>query len=76
VLDADIRSFLDSVNWQILGTLLRRRISDRRMLRLLEAWLRAGVLDGTVLVHPTVGTAQGAAITPPAMLQNGFLSSR
>src|SRR5689334_5188801 len=42
VLDADIRSFFDSVNWQILGALLRRRISDRRMLRLLEAWLRTG----------------------------------
>jgi len=72
VLDADIRSFFDSVNWQILGTLLRRRISDRRMLQLLEAWLRAGVLDGTVLVHPTVGTAQGAAISP--LMANVYLS--
>ncbi len=72
VLDADIRSFFDSVNWQILGALLRRRISDRRMLRLLEAWLRAGVLDGTVLVHPTVGTAQGAAISP--LMANVYLS--
>lgn len=72
VLDADIRSFFDSVNWQILGTLLRRRISDRRMLRLLEAWLRAGVLDGTVLAQPTIGTAQGAAISP--LMANVYLS--
>jgi group II intron reverse transcriptase/maturase len=72
VLDADIRSFFDSVNWQILGVLLRRRISDRRMLRLLEAWQRAGVLDGTVLVHTTVGTAQGAAISP--LMANVYLS--
>src|SRR6266542_2931662 len=72
VLDADIRSFFDSVNWQILGALLRRRISDRRMLRLLEAWLRAGILDGTVLTHPTVGTAQGAAISP--LMANVYLS--
>ncbi len=72
VLDADIRSFFDSVNWQILGALLRRRISDRRMLRLLEAWLRAGILDGTVLTHPTVGTAQGAAISP--LKANVYLS--
>jgi RNA-directed DNA polymerase len=72
ILDADIRSFFDSVDWHILGALLRRRISDRRMLRLLEAWLRAGVLDGTVLVHPTVGTAQGAAISP--LMANVYLS--
>jgi RNA-directed DNA polymerase len=72
VVDADIRSFFDSVDWGILGLLLRRRISDRRMLRLLEAWLRAGVLDGTVLVHPTVGTAQGAAISP--LMANVVLS--
>jgi Group II intron, maturase-specific domain/Reverse transcriptase (RNA-dependent DNA polymerase) len=42
------------------------------MLRVLEAWLRAGVLDGTVLVHPTVGTAQGAAISP--LMANVYLS--
>jgi RNA-directed DNA polymerase len=72
VLDADIRSFFDSVDWHVLGVVLRRRISDRRMLRLLEAWLRAGVLDGTVLVHPTVGTAQGAAISP--LMANVYLA--
>jgi RNA-directed DNA polymerase len=72
VVDADIRSFFDSVDWRILDALLRRRISDRRMLRLLAAWLRSGVLDGTILVHPTVGTAQGAAISP--LLANVYLS--
>jgi group II intron reverse transcriptase/maturase len=72
VLDTDIQSFFDSVNWNILGVLLRRRISDRRMLRLLEAWLHAGVLDGTVLVYPTVGAAQGAAISP--LMANVYLS--
>jgi group II intron reverse transcriptase/maturase len=72
VVDADIRSFFDSVDWQILDHLLRRRVSDRRMLRLVTGWLRAGVLDGTVLVHPTEGTAQGAAISP--LLANVYLS--
>jgi hypothetical protein len=42
------------------------------MLRLLEAWLHAGVLEGTMLVHPTVGTAQGAAIPP--LMANVYLS--
>jgi hypothetical protein len=42
------------------------------MLRLLEAWLRAGVLDGTVLAHPSIGTAQGAAIFP--LMANVYLS--
>jgi RNA-directed DNA polymerase len=72
VVDADIRSFFDSVDWRIVDHLLRRRVSDRRMLRLVTAWLRAGVLDGTVLMHPTEGTAQGAAISP--LLANVYLS--
>src|SRR5215216_1458335 len=72
VIDADIRSFFDNVDRGILGTLLRKRISDRRILQLVEAWLRAGVLDGTVLTYPRVGTAQGAVISP--LLANVYLS--
>jgi group II intron reverse transcriptase/maturase len=72
VIDADIRSFFDNFDRGILGALLRRRISDRSILQLVEAWLCAGVLDGTVLTYPTTGTAQGAVISP--MLANVYLS--
>jgi len=44
--------------------LLRERISDRRVLALIDAWLRAGVLAGGELLNPTAGTPQGGVISP------------
>jgi RNA-directed DNA polymerase len=51
---------------------LRERLSDRRMLKLLRGWLRAGVLDGQTLLHPDVGTPQGAIVSP--LLANVYLT--
>ncbi len=64
VADADIASFFDAIRPQFLRSALEERISDRRMLKLLMGWLRAGVWTGQSLIHPETGTAQGGVISP------------
>jgi group II intron reverse transcriptase/maturase len=71
ILDADIRSFFDSVSQDWLIRFVEHRIGDKRIIRLIRKWLRAGVLeDGTVSVSDR-GTGQGAAISP--LLANIYL---
>jgi RNA-directed DNA polymerase len=64
IVDADITGFFDNLDRSILRRLLRERISDRRVLALIDAWLRAGVLADGELLHPTAGTPQGGVISP------------
>jgi group II intron reverse transcriptase/maturase len=64
VLDADIRGFFDAINHEWLIKFLQHRIADRRMLRLLQKWLRAGVSEDGQWSATTVGTPQGAVISP------------
>jgi group II intron reverse transcriptase/maturase len=71
VLDADIRGFFDAINHEWLIKFLQHRIADRRMLRLLQKWLRAGVSEDGQWSETTVGTPQGAVISP--LLANVFL---
>src|SRR5262249_24746231 len=71
ILDADIRSFVDSVSQYHLVRFLEHRIADSRMIRLIQKWLKAGVLeDGVVRVGDT-GTGQGSVISP--LLANVYL---
>jgi group II intron reverse transcriptase/maturase len=71
ILDADIRSFFDTVSQDWLIRFVEHRIGDRRMIRLIQKWLKAGVLeDGAVTVSDR-GTGQGAVISP--LLANIYL---
>lgn len=71
ILDADIRSFFDTVSQEWLIRFVEHRVADRRMVRLIQKWLKAGVLeDGTVSVSER-GTGQGSVISP--LLANIYL---
>ena len=71
ILDADIRSFFDAVSQTWLIRFVEHRIGDRRIVRLIRKWLKAGVLeDGAVMVSET-GTGQGSVISP--LLANVYL---
>ena len=64
ILDADIRSFFDTVSQDWLIRFVEHRIGDRRIVRLIRKWLRAGILeDGAVAVSDRA-TGQGAVISP------------
>jgi RNA-directed DNA polymerase len=71
VLDADIRSFFDSVDHEWMMRVLAVRIADRRVLRLIRRWLKAGVLESGEWSVTDAGTPQGASISP--LLANIFL---
>jgi len=71
ILDADIRGFFDNIRHEWLMKFLEHRIADRRMLRLLKKWLRAGVSEDGQWSPTQVGTPQGAVISP--LYANVFL---
>jgi RNA-directed DNA polymerase len=71
ILDADIRTFFDSVSWEWLVRFVEHRIGDKRIIRLIRKWLQAGILeDGAVTVSDR-GTGQGSVISP--LLANIYL---
>ena len=59
ILDADIRAFFDSVSQAWLIRFLKHRINDPRMIRLIQKWLKAGVLEDGVVTISETGTGQG-----------------
>jgi RNA-directed DNA polymerase len=71
ILDADIRSFFDAVSQPWLIRFLNHRIGDPRITRLIQKWLRAGVLEDGVVTISDTGTGQGSVISP--LLANVYL---
>ncbi|HJU16276.1 MAG TPA: reverse transcriptase domain-containing protein [Stellaceae bacterium] len=71
ILDADIRSFFTEVSQEWVVRFLEHRIGDKRIIRLVQKWLRAGVLEDGVVTIEEKGTGQGSVISP--MLANVYL---
>jgi RNA-directed DNA polymerase len=71
ILDCDLRAFFDSVSQEWLVRFLNHRIGDPRIIRLIQKWLKAGVLEEGVVTVSETGTGQGSVISP--LLANIYL---
>ena len=71
VLDADIAGFFDAIDRQWLVKFIKHRIGDRRVVRLIQKWLNAGVLEEGKRTVSDTGTVQGSSISP--LLANVYL---
>ena len=71
ILDADIRSFFTEVSQQWVVRFLEHRIGDKRIIRLVQKWLRAGILEDGIVTIEEKGTGQGSVISP--LLANIYL---
>src|SRR6202522_476929 len=71
IVEVDIRKFFDTIDHGHLRELLKRRVRDGVLLRLIGKWLNAGVLEDGCVTHPEAGSPQGGVVSP--MLSNVFL---
>jgi RNA-directed DNA polymerase len=71
IVDADVSGYFDSIDRTRLREVLRQRVNDGRIMRLIGKWLRAGVMEDGELYHPETGVVQGGVISP--VLANIFL---
>ena len=72
IYDADIKGYFDSIDHGILMELVERRIADGYILKLIRAWLRAGIIEDDMRTEPRKGTPQGGVISP--LLANIYLN--
>ena len=70
-IEGDIRKCFDRINHKILLKLVRKRIADRRIVKLIEAFLKAGVMEGKLFQETPEGTPQGGILSP--LLANIYL---
>jgi RNA-directed DNA polymerase len=71
ILDADIEGFFDNIDREWLVKFLEHRIGDKRIVRLIQEWLQAGIIEGTEWTDTGRGTPQGAVLSP--LLANVYL---
>jgi retron-type reverse transcriptase len=71
VVDADLEKYFDSIDHELLMEAVQKRISDRKMLKLIRNWLKAGVMEEGTLRATEVGSPQGSVISP--LLSNIYL---
>jgi group II intron reverse transcriptase/maturase len=71
LLEVDIRKYFDTLDHAQLRALLRQRVRDGVLLRLIDKWLKAGVLEDGIVSYPEAGTPQGGVISP--LLANVYL---
>jgi len=71
ILDADISAFFDTIDHEWMMKFLQHRIADKRILRLIKKWLKAGVIEDGKRIASEKGTPQGAVISP--LLANIYL---
>jgi retron-type reverse transcriptase len=71
ILDADVASFFDSVSKEKLVRFVEHRVGDPRIIRLIQKWLKAGVLEDGVVTVSESGTGQGSVVSP--LLANVYL---
>ena len=71
ILDADIRGYFEHIDRSWMTRFLEHRIGDRRVLRLIQKWMSAGVIENGELVDTREGTPQGASVSP--LLSNVYL---
>lgn len=71
IIDADMQNYFGSINHQCLREFLDRRIKDGVIRKMIDKWLKAGVLENGQITYPTEGTPQGGTISP--LLSNVYL---
>lgn len=75
VIDLDVRSFFDKVDHDWMIRFVEHRIGDRRVVRLIQKWLRAGVMEQDRWIETEEGTPQGSVITPRTQKVTSVLSA-
>ena len=64
VVDVDLKSYFDSIDHELLMGLVERRVGDMQILRLIRAWLKAGVMEEGKVTHPDRGSPGGVEFIP------------